>query len=183
MIDQEIGRLIQFLEESEMRENTIIVFTSDHGDYMGDHGLYTKSPAMYDCLVRVPLIFNYPGLVQANQVSDELVSCIDIMPTLLEMANVPVPEQVQGASLLDLLIGEAPSLERKYVYAEYGIPGKPILEAELKERMPDYKQRPIQYSTSLPWEANPVALAGRFRMIRSKDYKLVEEVGGTHEIL
>ena len=181
MIDAEIGRLIRFLEENNLRDNTIIVFTSDHGDYMGDHGLYTKSPAMYDCLVRVPLIFNYPAQVKAGQITDELVSCVDIMPTLLEMIEIRVPEQVQGLSLLKVLKGESAKVDRDYVFAEYGIPGKPILEEELQERMPDYQERTIYYSTSLPWEANPVGLAGRFRMIRSKEYKLVEEIGGTNE--
>ena len=61
MVDAEIGRLIKFFEENKLHKNTIIVFTSDHGDYQGDHGLYTKSPAMYDCLTRVPLIFSWKG--------------------------------------------------------------------------------------------------------------------------
>ena len=181
MLDYEVGRVINFLKENNMYKNTIIVFTSDHGDYMGDHGLYTKSPALYDCLVHVNLIFSYPGQIQQNQTSDELVSCIDIMPTLLDFVDIPIPGQVQGISLKTLLKGESSKINREYIFAEYGIPGQPISEKELQIRMPDYKEIPIRFSTSLPWEANPVALAGRIRMIRSKSYKLIEEVGGTNE--
>src|SRR5690606_1304111 len=84
LIDAEIGRIIEFLEKNNMRENTLIIFTSDHGDYMGDHGMLTKSPAMYDCLVRVPLIFSWPGNIKQGQITNELVSSVDLMPTLLD---------------------------------------------------------------------------------------------------
>lgn len=182
MIDAEIGRLLDYLEENNLRENTIIVFTSDHGDYQGDHGLYTKSPAMYDCLTRVPLIFSYPEIVKQNQIRNDLVSSTDIMPTLLDMAELPIPFQVQGNSLVPELKNEKSSTDRQYAFSEYGIPGEPILEDELKEKMPDYKEVPVKFSGKMPWEANPVGLSGRFRMIRSQDYKLVEEVGGTNEL-
>ena len=64
LIDDQVGRILEYLEENDMRENTLIIFTSDHGDYMGDYGMYTKSPALYDCLVRVPLIFSWPGIIK-----------------------------------------------------------------------------------------------------------------------
>jgi arylsulfatase len=181
MVDAEIGRLIWFLEENKLRDNTVIVFTSDHGDYQGDHGMFTKSPAMYDCLTRVPLIFSWKGHINEKQISDALVSSVDIMPTILNLINADIPSQVQGISLKPILEGKNESSGRKYIFSEYGIPGKPILNNELAQRMPDYKVNPIEYDKGLPWEANPVALAGRIRMIRSKEYKLVEEIGGTQE--
>lgn len=183
MIDAEIGLLLDYLDENGLRDNTIIVFTSDHGDYMGDHGLYTKSPSMYDCLTRVPLIFNAPGRVKENQISDELVSNIDIMPTILEMLNLEIPEQVQGTTFNNVLLGEKSDGSRKYVFSEYGIPGKVIDKAELETKMPDYETKGIIFrKANIPWEASPVALSGRFRMVRSHDFKLVEEVGGTNEL-
>ncbi len=183
MIDAEIGRLVTFLEDKGLRENTIIVFTSDHGDYMGDHGLYTKSPSMYDCLTRVPLIFNWPGKIKANKVSDELVSNVDIMPTLLDFVNIAIPDQVQGISLVNHLEGGKLKNTRNYVVSEYGIPGVPYALENVEELMPDYKENPIYFSNpKVPWEANPVALSGRMRMIRSHNYKLVQELNGTSEL-
>jgi len=66
-IDAEIGILLKHLRDRGLEENTLVVMTSDHGDYMGDHGLCTKSPAMYDCLVRVPLILRWPGVIAENR--------------------------------------------------------------------------------------------------------------------
>ncbi|WP_319268480.1 sulfatase-like hydrolase/transferase [uncultured Draconibacterium sp.] len=181
MIDAEIGRLLQFLDNNNLRDNTIIVFTSDHGDYQGDHGMYTKSPAMYDCLTRVPFICSWKGQIQADKINHSLVSSTDIMPTILDLIQVEIPAQVQGKSLVAVLNGEKEDIGCEYVFSEYGIPGKPILKTELEERVPGYNENPIDFATGIPWEGNPVALSGRFRMIRSKDYKLVEEIGGTNE--
>ena len=135
MIDDEIGRLIAFLKESELLDNTLIIFTSDHGDYMGDHGMMTKSPALYDCLIRVPLIFYWKGKILNGVISKELTSQVDIMPTILDLINSPIPKQVQGQSYADLLTGKkAKKRIQKYAFAEYGIPGKPITRAQLENK-------------------------------------------------
>ena len=184
LIDHEIGRLLDFLTENEMRDNTLIIFTSDHGDYQGDHHMITKSPAMYDCLTRVPLIFSWPGKIRSDVTTDALISNVDIMPTVLSLLGLEVPDQVQGISYHDFLTARKPGHgPRQFVYSEYGIPGKPFSRDKLEDLLPDYKDRPIFFSDPrIPWEANPVSLAGRFRMIRSKDWKLVEEENGTSEL-
>jgi arylsulfatase A-like enzyme len=184
LIDHEIGRLFDFLEENEMRDNTLIIFTSDHGDYQGDHHMLTKSPAMYDCLTRVPLIFSWPGKIRSNVTTDELISNVDIMPTILSLMGLEIPGQVRGISYHDFLTSRKHEHgPREYVYSEYGIPGKPYNRDKLEQLKLDYKEHPIFFSDpKIPWEANPVALAGRFRMIRSKDWKLVEEENGTSEL-
>ncbi len=82
LVDDEVKRITDFLQANHLAGNTIIIFTSDHGDYQGDHGMFTKSPALYDCLVRVPLIFSWPGTIAGNVRSDQLISQVDIMPTL-----------------------------------------------------------------------------------------------------
>ncbi|WP_020529871.1 sulfatase family protein [Flexithrix dorotheae] len=184
MVDDEIGRLLSYLEKEGLKENTLIIFTSDHGDYMGDHHMVTKSPAMYDCLIRVPLIFNWEKNFPKKMVTDHLVSHVDIMPTILALLGAEVPEQVQGKSFADFLKGgEISSAEREYVYAEYGIPGKPIDEKSLQMFIPDYQERPIYYNNpKIPWEANPISLTGRFRMIRNKEWKFVQEENGISEL-
>lgn len=184
LVDYEIGRLLDFLEDNGLIDKTLIIFTSDHGDYLGDHHMITKSPAMYDCLTRVPLIFSWKGIIRSNISTDELISNVDIMPTVLSLLGLEIPGQVQGVSYKEFL--RARKFEpgpREYVFSEYGIPGKPVSRDILEELIPDYKENPIFFADPrIPWEANPVALAGRFRMIRSKDWKFVEEENGTSEL-
>lgn len=185
MIDGEVGRLINFLEQQNIKENTLIVFTSDHGDYMGDHGMMTKSPAMYDCLTRVPLIFSWKGVIRENVISDELISNVDIMPTLLSFIDAPIPNNVQGIDFSEYLKHgkQAGETYRDYVFSEYGLPGKPMNRQLLSELMPDYQEKAVIFTNpQLPWEANPFSLAGRFRMIRNHDWKYVENQRGISEL-
>ena len=97
LIDDNVGRMIQALEESGQRENTLVIFTSDHGELLGDHQLVGKGCRFYECLVRVPLICSWPGRVQEGSVCDALVELMDIAPTLLELAEVPRPKECRGA--------------------------------------------------------------------------------------
>jgi arylsulfatase A-like enzyme len=107
LIDEHVGRMLDALEETGQRENTIIIFTSDHGEMAGDHGLHYKGCRFYEGLVRVPLIVSCPKRFQRNLRSDALVELIDIAPTLLELAGLEIPETMQGRSLLPILEGEA----------------------------------------------------------------------------
>jgi len=184
-IDYEIGRILDYLDSRNMNENTILVFTADHGDYQGDHGLYTKSPALYDCLIRVPLVFRWTKHWKDNVKSSELISQVDLMPTLLRAAGVKVPDQCQGIELNSFLAdGAAPKPIRQAVFAEYGVPGaQPFNRERLEKAYPDYQTKPIDVNGNrVPWEGNPVSLAGRFRMIRTHQWKLIHEPGGTSEL-
>ena len=93
---------------------------SDHGEMLGDHGLVAKGCRFYEGLVRVPLIFSWPGQIESGLVSDALVELIDIAPTLLELAGIPAPARMQGRSLLPILCGAAdPSQHRDFVRSEF----------------------------------------------------------------
>jgi arylsulfatase A-like enzyme len=119
-LDAELGRLLDALDRSGERERTVIVFTSDHGEALGDHGLTQKGCRFYDGLVRVPLIWSLPGTIQQGLVSDALVELTDIAPTLHELAGLPIPEGTQGRSLLPILTGAAPAgHHRDFVRSEY----------------------------------------------------------------
>lgn len=107
LIDANVGRLVATLEESGQRENTVIIFTSDHGHMIGDHGLINKGCRFYEGLVRVPLIVSWPGKFKSGLRCDELVELIDIAPTLLELAGEPAGDNMHGKSLLPLLTGGA----------------------------------------------------------------------------
>ena len=110
--------LLEALEESGQRDDTLIVFTSDHGEMLGDHGLIQKGCRFYEGLVRVPLIFSWPGHVEQNARSDALVELVDKAPTLMELAGLEVPDYMQGRSLVPLLRGQRQE-HRDFVRCEY----------------------------------------------------------------
>ncbi len=120
LIDEMVGSLIGTLEETGQIEDTLVVFMSDHGEMLGDHGILYKGCRFYEGMVRVPLIISWPGTVQEDAASGALVELVDIAPTLLEAAALPVPEFMQGKSLLPLLEGAAPLDRHKpYVLCEF----------------------------------------------------------------
>lgn len=104
-IDEQIGRIIEKLKEKKEFENTIIIFTSDHGEYLGDFGLLKKGPFMYDSLIKVPLIFYGKDIIKTK--SEEIIENIDILPTILELIGVKVPYGIQGHSIKNILLGES----------------------------------------------------------------------------
>ena len=104
LIDDNVGRMLEALERSGQRDNTIVIFMSDHGEALGDHGLLLKGCRFYEGLVRVPLILSWPGRILEGTRRQSLVELLDIAPTLLELAGVPIPERMQGISLRNLLV-------------------------------------------------------------------------------
>ena len=119
-IDAQVGRLLDYLTESGQLENTIIIFMSDHGESLGDHGMYLKGPYFYETGVNVPLIIAMPSTVEGGRVSNALVELVDIAPTLCEAAGISDEESMQGISLWDMLSGNAPTdTHRQSAYSEY----------------------------------------------------------------
>jgi arylsulfatase A-like enzyme len=120
LADAQIGRVLDALDESGQRDNTLVVLTSDHGDMQGDHGLVRKGCRFYEGLVRVPLIWRWPGHVRAGLRSDALVELTDIVPTLLDAVGLAPGRLVTGRSLLPLLTGgEQEQPHREFVRAEF----------------------------------------------------------------
>ncbi len=119
MIDEQIGRILDLLERTGQRERTLIVFTSDHGEMLGDHGLLYKGCRFYEGLVRVPLIFSWLGQIRESLVGG-LTELIDIAPTLLECAGLEIPQRMQGRSLWNRLTGrEDVRAGKPFVRCEY----------------------------------------------------------------
>lgn len=116
-IDHNVGRIMKFLDDTGRREDTIVIFMSDHGELLGDHGIFLKGPYTYDCSVRVPLIISWPGQFKSGIASDALVELTDITPTILQAAGMPIPYRVQGKPLNDLLMGKTAD-HRDYVFCE-----------------------------------------------------------------
>ncbi len=120
LIDEQVGRMLEALEASGQLENTIVIFTSDHGEMLGDHGIYLKGPYFYEPAIRVPLIISWQGVVEAGQRSRGLVELADLAPTLLDAAGLERHPGMQSQSIWPLLTGEADlNQHRDDVYCEY----------------------------------------------------------------
>ena len=117
-VDEGVGRLLDYLEENDLVDNTIVVYTSDQGFYLGEHGWYDKR-FMYEESLRTPLMIRYPVEIKAGQVKDELVLNLDMSPTLLDLAGVVIPTDMQGQSLRPLMSEPAPAEWRDAIYYRY----------------------------------------------------------------
>jgi len=117
-VDTEVGRMLQALDETGQADNTIVIYMSDHGEMLGDHGIFLKGPYFYEGAIRVPMIIRWPGKYKAGLRSDALVEMVDLAPTLLEAAGMPIPERMQGRSLTSLLSGRN-TRHRDSIYCEY----------------------------------------------------------------
>ncbi|MBT4638806.1 MAG: sulfatase-like hydrolase/transferase [Deltaproteobacteria bacterium] len=120
MIDDRLGMVLNALERTGQIDNTVVIFTSDHGEMLGDHGMLYKGCRFFEGLVHVPLIIRWPAEISPDTRSKALVELVDIMPTLLEATGVKVPENVQGKSLLSLLSGKTDlNYHKDYVVSEF----------------------------------------------------------------
>jgi arylsulfatase A-like enzyme len=117
-LDDNIGRILDYLEESGLADNTLVVYSSDQGFYLGEHGMFDKR-WMYETSFRMPLLVRWPGVTPPGREVTELTQNIDFAPTLLRAAGVPVPGDMQGVSLLPLLRDPQAELERRALYYSY----------------------------------------------------------------
>lgn len=117
-VDENIGRMLDYLEASGLSENTIVMYASDQGFYMGEHGWFDKR-FMYEESFRTPFIVKWPGKVKPNSVNTDLVQNIDFAETFLDIAGARIPEDMQGRSLVPLLKGERSKNWRKSLYYHY----------------------------------------------------------------
>ena len=117
-VDESVGTLIQTLDELGLTENTVVVYSSDQGFYVGDHGWYDKR-WMYDESLAMPLIVKWPGVTAAGAVNNDLVQNLDYAETFLELADAAIPADMQGKSLVPLLRGETPADWRQSIYYHY----------------------------------------------------------------
>ena len=147
-VDENVGRLLAALDELKLAQNTVVVFTSDNGFYLGDHGLSDKRSA-YEESIRVPLLVRYPKLVAEPRTVDAIALNIDLAPTFLDLAGVPVPASVQGKSWRPLLKGETPSDWRKSFLYEYFWERRYSIPANFALRTDTHKL--IKYPANPEW--------------------------------
>jgi choline-sulfatase/uncharacterized sulfatase len=118
VIDQEIGRVMQTLEEIGEADNTIVIYCADHGDFAGEHGLFHKNFGIYDSIHRIPFLLHWPDGPQ-GAVCDSFVETVDLYPTLCELCRVPLPNGRDGVSLVPAAMGQAGGKEQAYCEWEW----------------------------------------------------------------
>ena len=118
MMDKYIGQILDKLDELGLTENTLIIFTTDHGHFYGHHGLVAKGPFMYEDLIRVPWIVSFPGQIPASKVSAAIQSAVDIVPTILDYCDIRIPDGIAGKSQKEVWNGKTEKV-RDYAICEY----------------------------------------------------------------
>lgn len=117
-VDDNIGRVLDYLDKHDLAENTIVVLTSDQGFYLGDHGFFDKR-FIYEESLRMPFMVRYPKVVKAGSVNDDIITNVDFAPTLLDLAGIKTEEKMQGNSFAAMLYGKTPRKWRQSMYYHY----------------------------------------------------------------
>jgi arylsulfatase A-like enzyme len=117
-VDDNVGRVLDFLDSSGLAQNTVVFYTSDQGFFLGDHGLFDKR-FMYEPALRMPFLVRYPGSTKAGTVNTDMVLNNDFAPTFMEIAGLATPADMQGKSIVPLLRGNTPADWRKAMYYRY----------------------------------------------------------------
>lgn len=148
--DQEIGRLLDYLDEAGLTEDTLVVYATDNGMFIGEHGYYDKR-FMYEESIRIPLLMRYPPMIEEGTTEERVVRNIDFAPTFLDLAGADIPDGVQGRSLRPLLEGrEQADWDEPLYYHYYEYPGPHYVRPHYGIRTERYKL--IYYYTVEEWE-------------------------------
>lgn len=117
-VDENVGKILKYLDENDLSKNTLLIYTSDQGFYLGENGWFDKR-FMYDVSMKTPLLMKWPGHIKPKIVTNAMVQNIDFAPTILNVAGVDIPKWMQGLSLMPVFEGKKKSLERPYLYYHY----------------------------------------------------------------
>lgn len=191
LLDDQIRRFVEFLDAQRLLEDTIIVFLSDHGDFVGEYGLLRKGPGLAEVLVRIPLQFFGPGIRRFENPHPAHVSIVDIMPTLCEAVGIQLPDGVQGRSLWPLLTGEGyPEGEFNSAYVEHGFGGLHYTgDEDLDPTADGLTVSTFDGSCTLDkanWGAfdclNSWTQSGTMAMVRKEDWKIIFDMDGREQL-
>ena len=183
LIDDQLGRLMSFLQSRRLCDNTLIVYLSDHGDYFCNYGLIHKGVGMPEDLVRIPMVWSGAGVARQADNRTAFVSTADVMPTLCEALGVEIPRGAQGRSLWPLLQGRPyPHEEFRSVYSEVGFGG---MHYEAGDRIPysiaEFRSKALDSKLGFD-ELDPVTQSGNLKMVRMGDWKLLFDMLGNGEL-
>ena len=176
LIDDQLKRFVDHLEARGLMENTILLFTADHGDYAGDYGLQRKGVGLPECLIRIPFIAAGADIVPGPSNQQDHISLVDVMPTLCEALGLETPYGVQGRSLWPILTGgDYPREEFRSGYVELGYGGLHYGERE---------RPPLHFAYDGPRfdELNTVTQSGTVKCVRMGRWKLTFDMLGHGEL-
>lgn len=149
-VDFEVGRVLDYLDKTGLAKNTVVIYSSDQGFYLGEHGWYDKR-WMYEESFRTPLLVRWPGAITPGKVNTDMTMNLDFAQTFLDIAGIKQPEDMQGASIVPLMKGKAPKDWRKSVYYQYyEFPGAHSVAKHYGVRTERYKL--IHYHDLGEWE-------------------------------
>ncbi len=185
LIDDQLARLMKFLEDKGLAKNTIVVYLADHGDYLMDYGLGRKGVGLPECLTRIPMVWSGPGIVPSKVGTSAHVSNVDFFPTVCEAMGLDIPHGVQGRSLWPLLQGhDYPRDEFRSIYATVGLGGlyyeaSDDVPADLAEgQRITAKPNAAEGNGTGYDELNKVTMSGLQKMVRMGDWKLIYDMMG-----
>ena len=137
-IDDNVGRLLEYLDANDLAENTIVVYTSDQGFFLGDHGWFDKR-LMCEESLQMPMLVRYPAAVAAGSTSDDMIVNVDVAQTVLDLCGLEAPEHVQGRSFASVLQGDTPEDWPTSMYYRYWMhrDGSHLCPAHYGVRHPD----------------------------------------------
>lgn len=179
LIDDQLSRFHKALGDRGLLDNTTIVFTTDHGDFVGEYGLIRKGAELAEPLCRIPFVVNGPGVRKGAVIEDAAVSLVDIFPTLCDLTGTGIPEGVQGRSLLPILTGQTyPAEEFASIYAEHGYGGHYF---DGTEELTPEQEGAINNGCTFDC-LNTWTQCGTARMVRQGDFKLVFDMIGNGQL-
>jgi arylsulfatase A-like enzyme len=183
LLDDQLARLQNFLDEKKLTQNTILVYSADHGDYLMDYGLGRKGVGMPESLARIPMVWAGPGIKSSSAGTSAFVSMVDFFPTVCEAMGVDIPQGVQGRSLWPILQNqEYPREEFRSIYCTAGLGG---LYYEASDNVPYFlpdgqraQMQRLHAGTAGYDELNKVTQSGLQKMVRMGDWKLIYDMMG-----
>jgi len=149
-VDKAVGQMLDYLEASGLAENTIIIYTSDQGFYLGEHGWFDKR-WMYEESFRMPFMISYPKLIQSKTTNSNLLLNIDFAPTILELAGISIPEDMQGTSFVSQLSLDSSDIREAVYYHYYEYPKWHMVQPHYGIRTNRFKLIHFYYSMD-EWE-------------------------------
>ena len=184
LLDDQVRRFVTFLADAGLRENTILLFLSDHGDFVGEYGLMRKGPDLPEVLTRIPFSICGPGIAPQTEPHPAHISIVDILPTLCEATGISIPDGVQGQSLWPLLTGQPyPDAAFQSAYAEHGFGG---LYYGWEEALDPAVDGRTESPDGMQWGSydclNSWTQCGQLRMVRKGDWKLTWDMEGHGEL-
>ena len=171
LMDREIGRILEALDKRGLAEDTLVVFSTDHGHFLGQHGLWYKGAFHYEDLLRLPFLARWPGKIPAGEVSSALQALIDLPETFLDACQIPIPGQMQGVSQLGVWTGAQESARDSVITEFRHQPTKLHLRTFITERYKLTLYRGESYGELFDLEADPGEVHNGFA---DPDYAMVK---------